>query len=307
VNTSEPFSTFNDQRPLAESNTPVPTPQPWWANWVDATTAVGVWVVSIIFLALVPLVPLIPYIAYLAYTRGGIDQQALAGDKAILFISIMGVIPAHIVTFALIWLLVTYAGRYSFVKEMKLEWPEKLGPLWGPVLSSLIAVMLLAIGGVVTHFYGDRKTDLDLLVESSAPARWATAFIALCTAPVVEELIYRGLLYSGFEKAFSSLVNRTVAIWLAVVTVSTLFAGVHVWQYRNNLAVISVITVLSLTLTIFRAVSGKLLPCVVIHLVFNGIQAVIIVISPLLEKAAPTTPPPAPAAHLLAYLFHLFS
>jgi membrane protease YdiL (CAAX protease family) len=66
--------------------------------------------------------------------------------------------------------------------------------------------------------------------------------------------------------------------------VSLLFAGVHVFQYRNNLAVISVITLLSITLTVSRAVTGKLLPAFIIHLVFNGIQSALIVASGFLDK-----------------------
>jgi membrane protease YdiL (CAAX protease family) len=48
--------------------------------------------------------------------------------------------------------------------------------------------------------------------------------------------------------------------------------------------VILVITILSFTLTIARAVSGKLLPSFIIHFVFNGIQSVLIVLSGILDK-----------------------
>ena len=120
--------------------------------------------------------------------------------------------------------------------------------------------------------WGGSKTQLDLLVESSIPARWATAFVAVFTAPLVEELIYRGVLYSAVE--------RTLGTAVAVISVSLLFAGVHVFQYINNVAVITVITLLSITLTLVRAYSGKVLPSFVIHLIFNGVQSIIIALSP---------------------------
>jgi membrane protease YdiL (CAAX protease family) len=66
--------------------------------------------------------------------------------------------------------------------------------------------------------------------------------------------------------------------------VSLLFAGIHVYQYRTNIAVIVVITLLSITLTVARAMTGKLLPSFIIHLVFNGIQSVLIVLSGFLDK-----------------------
>jgi CAAX protease family protein len=104
----------------------------------------------------------------------------------------------------------------------------------------------------------------------------ATAFVAVATAPLVEEVIYRGLLYKTLEKA--------AGMGVAIAIVSLLFAGVHVFQYRNNLAVILVITVLSFTLTAARAVTGKLLPSFIIHLVFNGIQSVFIVLGGFIDK-----------------------
>jgi len=48
--------------------------------------------------------------------------------------------------------------------------------------------------------------------------------------------------------------------------------------------VIAVITLLSITLTVARAVSGKVLPAFIIHLVFNGIQSVLIVVGAFVDK-----------------------
>ena len=99
---------------------------------------------------------------------------------------------------------------------------------------------------------------------------------ALCAAPLAEELIYRGLLYRALEKA--------AGMGVAIALVSLLFAGVHVFQYRNNIAVIIVITVLSITLTVTRAITGRVLPAFIIHLVFNGIQSILIVLSGFVDK-----------------------
>jgi membrane protease YdiL (CAAX protease family) len=136
----------------------------------------------------------------------------------------------------------------------------------------LIATVLFVIGAAATYFWGGNRTQLDALVESSIPARMATAFIAVFTAPLIEELIYRGVLYSALQRAVGTAI--TVGI------VSLLFAGVHVFQYIDNLAVIAVITLLSFTLTLVRAQTGSVLAPFVIHLVFNAIQSVIIALSP---------------------------
>jgi membrane protease YdiL (CAAX protease family) len=108
--------------------------------------------------------------------------------------------------------------------------------------------------------------------------RFATAFVAVATAPLVEEVIYRGVLYPAVERAAGKVVG--------IVLVSLLFAGVHVFQYYNNIAVIIVITLLSFTLTTARSLTGKLLPPFIIHLVFNGIQSIVLAVAPFVEKSS---------------------
>jgi membrane protease YdiL (CAAX protease family) len=234
--------------------------------------AIGAWFVSLLLLIFVPLIVAVPYFIYVWQTRGMPNAQALANDKTLLFISILGIIPTHLLTLLLVWLVVTEWRKRPFWKTIGFEWPKPASPLISTLAYALIATALFVLGAVVTSRWGGSKTQLDLLVESSLPARFATAFVAVFTAPLVEEMIYRGVLYSAVEQALGRFV--------AIGVVSLLFAGVHVFQYQNNIAVIVVITMLSFTLTLMRAYTGKLLPSFVVHLVFNGIQSVVIVLAP---------------------------
>jgi membrane protease YdiL (CAAX protease family) len=102
------------------------------------------------------------------------------------------------------------------------------------------------------------------------------AFLAVATAPLVEEMIYRGLLYSALQRVTGRL--------FAVLIVAGMFAGLHVFQYRQNIGAILSIAILSLSLTALRAKTGRLLPCYVIHLIFNGVQSLIIVFYPYLNS-----------------------
>jgi membrane protease YdiL (CAAX protease family) len=154
--------------------------------------------------------------------------------------------------------------------------PEKANSMVVTLISVVSAILLFVVAWGVTSLYGGQKTELDLLIESSLYTRIATAFIAFATAPLVEEVIYRGVVYSALEKAGG--------VGFAITIVSLLFAGVHVVQYRNNVAVIVVITLLSIVLTVARAVTGKLLPSFIIHLVFNGVQSILIVIGGFVDK-----------------------
>ena len=101
------------------------------------------------------------------------------------------------------------------------------------------------------------------------------AFLAVATAPLVEETIYRGLLFPAMQRVTGRL--------SAVVIVASMFAALHIWQYRQSISIILSISLLSLVLTLVRARTGRLFPCFVIHLVYNGIQSVLIVLDPYLR------------------------
>lgn len=279
-----PESTVSSEAPTTEP--PAPTSEPFSfppppspptvpsgdRRWYRLLLAIGTWFLSLLLLLVVPLIVAVPYFIYVWKTRGVPNPQALANDKTLLFFSILGIIPTHLLTLLLVWLVVTEWRKRPFWKAIGFEWPKSASPLVSALACVLIAVALFVLGAVVTSRWGGSKTQLDLLVESSLPARFATAFVAVFTAPLVEEMIYRGVLYSAVEQAL----GRAVAI----AAVSLLFAGVHVFQYQNNIAVILVITMLSFSLTLMRAYTGKLLPSFIVHLVFNGIQSVVIVLAP---------------------------
>jgi membrane protease YdiL (CAAX protease family) len=252
-------------------------PKPdWWMAWIDVGIAVAAWIVSVLFLLFVPVIYALPYMIYRIVKSGAPSPESLASDKMLIFFSVAGILPTHLLTFVVVWAVVSYAGRRPFWKNIDFDWPPNSSHFMTTIVSVGLAIVLFSLAFLITWFYGERKTDLDLMIESSIYTRIATAFVAVATAPLVEELIYRGLLYKALEKA--------AGVAIAIVIVWLLFAGVHVFQYRNNLAVIAVITLLSITLTVARAVSGKVLPAFIIHLVFNGIQSVLIVLAGFIDK-----------------------
>ena len=238
---------------------------------MEVAKAMMLWATSFILLVSVPVLTALPYVIYQLTTLGAKSAQVLVADKNLLFFSVLGILPAHLLTLSVIWMVISEGGRKPFWKTIGFEWPENVSPAITIMACSALALLLFGLAQVISYFYGERKTDLDLLIESSMYARIATAFMATATAPLVEEVIYRGVLYRSLEKAAGAAV--------AVPIVSLLFAGVHVWQYWNNAAVIAVITLLSVVLTVTTALTGKLLPAFIIHLVFNGIQSIFIVLT----------------------------
>ena len=251
----------------------------YWAGWIDVFKALGIWIISVLLLLVIPVITALPHMIYQVVKFGPVALQpnAIKGDKLLLFYSVLGILPAHLLTLLVVWLLLTRGGRrHSFWSSVGWEWPDGISAKKVAWVSALVAVGLYAVAWGVTTLYHGEKTDLDILIESSVYTRITTAIIAFTTAPLVEELIYRGVIYPAVEKV--------TGMWFAVAVVTLLFAGVHVWQYRTNVAVIVVITLLSLTVTVARAVSRKLIPSYIIHLVFNGVQSVLLILGSFIDK-----------------------
>lgn len=273
------------------------SPQPW----LDVVKAVLVWAGSFGFLIFVPVLLVVPYFVYNFIRHGVPRPDEILGDKMLIVLSVVGTILAHLLTLLLIWYYVSTSGQKPFGKAIGLQWPKSIPAGLGTLLCAVIAIVLLGLGWAITQFIGGEKTQLDLIVESSMAARFATALAAVATAPLVEELVYRGVLYSALERA--------AGVGVAFAIVSLLFAGIHVFQYINNIGVILVITVLSMTLTATRAYTGSVIPPFIIHLVFNGIQSLVLVLAPFLDKSilkqeevTPTTPGFEFAFHLVEKL-----
>ncbi len=243
-------------------------------------TIVGAGVVWFLSVALIIITPLVFLIPYLSIKHIGMETlpEFVATDKTAIFLQIISIIPAHLLTLVAAWMLVTQFGKHPFFKSLGWKLDARLG-LWEIVILFVLAVVLLGIGATLIHFFGGAETQLDKIINSSRATAYTTAFLATATAPLVEEVVYRGLLYAALQKLIG-------AKW-AVVLVLSLFALIHVPQYLPNFGVIATIGLLSLVLTVVRATTNRLLPCFIIHLVFNGLQSVTIVLEPFLKRFYP--------------------
>ncbi len=241
--------------------------------------AMLVWLASIGLLFLVPTLAGAGYvISRLSRVPAGKVQETILADPNFILISVAAVIPAHLLTLWLVWWLVTNNGRRSFRDLLGLRWSRRLGGLelfaWGGVV-----VLLFVCNAVIGHYFKGGDTDLEKIISSSLAARYLVVILAICTAPLVEETVYRGVLYPALRRALGTFV--------ACFIVAGLFALVHVWQYRANVGVIAAITLLSLTLTLVRAQTGRLLPCLIIHTLFNFITSIAIVSEQYLKRLPP--------------------
>ncbi len=199
------------------------------------------------------------------------DSEALVEfaktDAMSIVVQIAAIVPAHLLTVALAWLVVTRGRRFSF-KEM-LGWKSG-GFAWWQYIAVLVGFGLIAVA--VGNLIPEQENDLIRILKSSRMAVFMIAIVATLTAPFVEELVYRGVLYSAFQRA--------MGVPAAFLLVTFLFAVVHVPQYWPSTSTILLLTLLSMILTAIRVKTGNLLPCVIFHTIFNGFQSILLIIEP---------------------------
>jgi uncharacterized protein len=256
---------------------PTPDNPPW-----NIPIALTVWFASVVAIVLVPTVFVLPYIL----SRGpSFDQSQALGeflrtDATAIVLQMLAVLPAHLLTLAIAWVAVTKLNTFSFRET--LGW-QSGGTRWWHY--AVILIGFFAIAAVVGLYFPEQENELMRILRSSRTAVFIVAFMATFTAPVVEEVIYRGLVYSALQRTFGQAG--------AIIAVTLLFALVHVPQYYPSFSSISLLVLLSLVLTLIRAWTGNLLPCIILHTIFNGIQSILLILEPYIKVLEPSVEPTA--------------
>lgn len=276
---------ITDDRSFAE---PAPTPKPIYRPtpndppW-NVLVALGMWIMSVILVVAIPMFFVIPYVVSqgINYSDRDVLRQYLMTNPTAVLLQLLPIILAHVLTLLFAWFIVTKGNKYSFRET--LGWKMGGFRVWHALA---LTVLFYLIALVMVSVFGDVENEFEVLIKSSRAAVYAVAFFATFTAPVVEEVIYRGLLFSAF---------RRYGVVIAVIFSTLLFTIVHVPQYSFNntpdYATIVTLLMLSLTLTLVRASTNNLLPCIVLHTVFNGIQSALLIAEPYLRSVAPSIDP----------------
>jgi membrane protease YdiL (CAAX protease family) len=266
-------STSQTEAPIsAETSDLHPTPNdPPWNVWI----ALALWFLSVVFIFLAPAVLLLPYLASSGMlTR---PQQELAQfaatDPTSIVIQMVAIIPAHLFTLIFAWLIVTRRGRFSFSETLGFR---SGGIRWWHYAA--LSVIFFGLAALVGTYFPENDNELLRVLRSSRTAVFVVAFMATFTAPLIEEVIYRGVLFSAFQ--------RVTGVGPAVAFVTFIFALVHVPQYYESPSTLMLLLVLSFALTMMRAASGNLLPCIIFHTIVNGIQSVGLILAPYLDKSS---------------------
>lgn len=254
-----------------EPEIPTPNNPPW-----GSLSAIGIWVFSVLSIFIFPLIFIVPYV--LVNRQNSIDS--FQTDSTAIFLNLIAIVPAHIFTLLAAWFVATKNGKFSLNDTLGLK---SGGFRWW--YYPLILIAFFVVAGLVSYLIPEGDNDLLRMLRSSRMAVYAIVILATFTAPLVEEVVYRGILYSALQ--------RSVGVNWAVVIVTLMFAGVHVPQYLGSPGTILLICLLSLMLTLIRVKTNNLLPCIVMHTIFNGLQSVLLIAEPYLQRFVENPEQPA--------------
>lgn len=244
---------------------------PPWGAW----TGIGVWAASVLCIIIFPNLFLLPYIAQqsIDLSNEALITEFANTDRVAVILRVLAILPAHILTLFIAWMVATRLNKYSF--KQTLGWVNNLR--WWHYC--IITGGLFVTAALVSQIFPEQDNEMMRILKSSRTALYIVAALATFTAPIVEEVVYRGILFSALLR------RRGVATAVTLTTV--LFASVHVLQYWGSPGTILMICVLSLGLTLVRYYSKNLLPCIILHTIINGIQALALVLMPFVAEHAP--------------------
>jgi len=153
-----------------------------------------------------------------------------------------------------------------------------VGGLLMVVLFNLVVTQLLAAMGVETPLVAHEAL---VLMQEAGPAALAVLIVsAVVMAPIFEELIFRGLVQSALLGELGAR-RRWAVVWIA----SGLFAVVHVGAVAPM--VLPGLLLLGLIFGVIYERTGRTLPAIVAHAVFNAANVAYVVwVMPLLSSEA---------------------
>jgi hypothetical protein len=169
--------------------------------------------------------------------------------------------------FAFVYFLVTVDHRQPFWPTLRWRritvW-QALACLAGGALLTVAIALLPPVLPDATQF------PLEGLFNSRAAA-YAIGAFAIVVAPVMEEMIFRGILFAIFESQ--------VGLRFAILMTAILFGGLHVPEYWGAWNHMLLIFLIGLVFSLARGRSGSLAPSVFLHVGYNASMMIILFLS----------------------------
>jgi len=198
--------------------------------------------------------------------RPGLQIADLSGVEQILIQAFMDLVLVGFILF-----LIKVLHQQPLLKSLHWHNREKV-----PVMSLISAGAFLALTVLIvsTVFPSPTDSPLEKLLTTTESIVVFVIF-GIIVAPLLEEIIFRGFLYTLLADVYSPGV--------AVPITALLFAGLHLSQLRGNWPAVFLILSVGYVLTMVRKRSNSLIPSVIMHTSYNSMIFGISALSTLFE------------------------
>lgn len=177
-------------------------------------------------------------------------------ENAIFVVATQLVVYAPVLLY--IFLVVVLQYHQPFGVGIRWRWPSFRQALRFLLTGVLLAMVVLAGSALLPD---RRDFPLEKLFTSPS-AIYAVGALAVLVAPFMEELVFRGVLFSFFE--------RLGGFRTAVPATAVLFAALHYPEYAGAWTHVFMILVVGLVLSVARALTGSLVPSFLLHTAYNA-------------------------------------
>jgi hypothetical protein len=164
----------------------------------------------------------------------------------------------HALIFLTIYLFIVVNHRLPFWET--LMWQTPAAPK--ALLFFLGGIALAVAIQIMPPLLPDRDDFPLTRLFTSPQAGYAIAAFAILIAPFMEELIFRGVLFSFFQ--------HLVGDRFAVLGTAALFAALHVPEYWGAWNHVLLILIVGLVFSAARGAAGSLAPSVILHVAYNA-------------------------------------
>ncbi|HJP97637.1 MAG TPA: CPBP family intramembrane glutamic endopeptidase [Rhodanobacteraceae bacterium] len=139
------------------------------------------------------------------------------------------------------------------------------------VAAVLLGVAILLCGGILTHFLAQGHPfhqDVSVLAgKVPLGMRVVLALLVVCVAPIVEELVFRGVLLSGLA--------RRMHVGWAILVSAVIFGCVHLPDFRFAWYPVPALILLGLVSGWLRVRARSLWPSITLHATNNLVAAIL--------------------------------
>jgi uncharacterized protein len=177
----------------------------------------------------------------------------LASDPRVL---LPAQLAAYLMVFGALWRLFAHHFRIGFFRALAWRWPLR----W-PVFLAGGGLLAVAVQ-LGAHFLpAPPELPIDKMLRTASDA-WLMSFFGVFVAPLVEEVLFRGLLFPAL--------TRRAGVLFSLVATSALFGAMHSQQLAGAWIQVACIVLVGAVLTVVRWRYRSLACSTLVHVGYNG-------------------------------------